>query len=178
MKINRHDSYKVGKNAIERILKSGINDYRTIKVTLPAVASLPTSQATTGVFKDSLGPDPTVDVIASGTPLFINDIVVWTVNDGYVGDSVEGVVTAPPDHGIVVEIDPADAANVATGKKAYIIPAATATTGGLVTTDDDTGTNTLIGYFIDPASANVAVTTAGRGTLPVGTFAKIALTQF
>lgn len=169
--IHRHTSAKVGKCAFELQNRTGF-DYQVQPIAAPAVSALPTAYATIGTFKDYGGVDPSVDVIASGVPFTVNGMTYVTFRDAEASEAGASAITACGPQGMYLLVDPADASNVSKGKPAYMIPDATATTGGCLTTAPNGTTNTKFGRFLADAADNIVGTGAVNG-LPSGTWALV-----
>lgn len=167
--IQRTNAYKVGFCDLATQLKAAADTCEPIEITVPAIAALPKVYATPGVITDAF--DTGDEAVASGTAILVNDMLVVIGRDAFPGDTVTGFNQVRGNHGVYVAVDPADVANIAKGKKAYRIPTATATIGGALTTDDDSGTNIHYGAFF--VGAAVTVATATLGSLPVGSWAPI-----
>ena len=171
--IQRHSAYKVGYHALELQLEAGDN-YEAMAGDYPVVAAVPSAYAAKGSFPDALGVNPSITAIAGGVPFTMGGFPVVTIFDREEGTK-NAVMSATGPAGIWLKFDNTDAANVAPGKKLYMIPDATAVTGGLLTTDPDGGTNLPFGRCLITAAEYAAaqVVTAAVNTRPTGYYVKV-----
>lgn len=177
----RADGYKTGYHAIERMVRTDLLGYQTMSIAAPAAADVAKAYLSKGVIKDALGTDATADVITSGVPVILQgNTVAFILNDTYPSETVEAIISADAPQGIWVLIDASDASNILNGGAAYMIPTATATKGGMVTSQATSGGGSPTSYIpcgrflMDGADADV-VASASSGQRPVGSWVKIQL---
>lgn len=169
--IHRHTSFRKGKCAFEVQNRCGYN-YQVQPVPTIAYADLPKAYASIGTFTDAHGPDITVNIIAGGVPFTVNGMPYVTFRDSEAEEDGSSAITCTGPQGIYLLVDPADASNVAKGKPAYMIPDATASTGGCLTTAPNGTTNKKFGRFLADASDNITGDNSVNG-FPSGTWALV-----
>lgn len=165
--IIRHTSFRKNKTSWEVQSENGF-DYVVANVDTPAHADVPVAYQTIGRFTDLVGPDPTINVVASGVPFSVNGMPYVTFRDSEADAAGATAVSATGARGLWLLIDPADEANIAAGKPAYMIPDATASTGGCLTTAPNGTTNMKFGRFL---SDEVKTATGERNALATGKWA-------
>lgn len=147
----RHSMYTTGYHSLERQLRGGRADkLKTIKVALPALTAIPKAYETYGKGQNLRSEeDPTSESWFSGVPLKVGDLcgIIYrdVVGDNAGGQEVTLLIETESSHGIRLLVDPS-ATTISQGEKAYMIPAATSTTGGMLT--NSASGNDFVGYFL------------------------------
>lgn len=170
--IERHSSFKVGYHALELQLETGDN-FEVMDAPYPAAADLPKAYVSKGQFTDLNGANPALKVICGGVPFTLGGFPVVTILDQVESATKMGVISSTGPAGIWLKFDNTDAANVAKGAKLYMIPDATATTGGLLTTQ--ASGNIAFGRCLISAAEYAAeiVSTAAVNVRPIGYWVKV-----
>lgn len=134
--VERHDSFKEGYfNGGRQFRGICIANVNTTCKDELTTNDVPEAYKPFGIFKDTKGNDPNIDVIASGVPIvFGQNNESWGIvmNDTRNGEDAILLVETPRDQPTYLLVDPT-ATGIKQGDQMYMIPPTTATTGGQLT---------------------------------------------
>lgn len=147
-------------------------DGRTIKYTAPAAVANVAKAYANGVFSAVFtGEDPEPEVLMEGVPHMVGSRIGINFYDTRLGEQGTLLVEG---EGLLKCVS---GDSWADGDVAYMIPPATATTGGLITSSDGGGANHPVGQFVgastDTVESKITVSSKAPLRLADGTYARV-----